>query len=145
MLTSDAGDVEESAIELAKDSGAKRVSNPRTTPDSEIVKRSGTIVAAGNQEAYDLAFKATETHGPIIAIGQPPENISINMSKLIERDFKLIATNQGSKQELEEAFYLAAHYGIKPAYKTKQLHQINEGFEQMEKGEVLGRLVYNME
>ena len=63
---------------------------------------------------------------------------------MIKRDLSLIATNQGTKQELAEALEIAAHHNLKPVHEMRELEQINEGFQDMMKGKVLGRYVYNM-
>ena len=137
-------DVAEDKLQLARDSGADEAYNSTALADADIRQLSATIVASGAAMAYDHAFKVTQNHGRIIAIGVPNGNISINILDMIKRDLSLIATNQGTKQELVEALEIAAQHGLKPAYEMRELKQINEGFQDMVKGKVLGRLVYRM-
>ena len=52
---------------------------------------------------------------------------------MIKRDLSLIATNQGTKQELAEALEIAAHHNLKPVHEMRELEQINEVFHDMMK------------
>lgn len=140
-----ADDIAEDKLELARKSGANHVVNSMNVEGADIQQCPATIVASGAAPAYDLAFKATSTHGRVIAIGVPRGDISVNLLNMVRNDISLIATNQGSKQELNEALEIAAAHKITPAYETRELDQINEGFEALRKGEVSGRLVYLMQ
>jgi propanol-preferring alcohol dehydrogenase len=137
-------DISEDKIQLAKESGADRVYNSTTLVDSDITQVSATIVASGAAAAYDLAFRATKNHGRIIAIGVPRGDISVNILNMIKRDLSLIATNQGTKEELVEALDIAARCQMKPVYEMRELDSINEGFQDMLQGKVTGRLIYRM-
>lgn len=137
-------DVAEDRLQLARESGADKAYNSTALEDSKITQLSATIVAAGANPAYDLAFRVTQKHGRIIAIGVPRGEISVNILDMIRRDLSLIATNQGTKQELVEALEIAAQRGLKPVREMRELKQINEGFQDMANGKVLGRLVYRM-
>lgn len=112
--------------------------------DMEIEQLRSTVVVSGAAPAYELAFKATQIHGRIIAIGVPRSAIQVDVLSMILRDLSLIATNQGTKQELAEALEMAALHKIKPYYELRQLDQINDGFQDMIGGRVQGRLVYKM-
>jgi propanol-preferring alcohol dehydrogenase len=101
-------------------------------------------VASGAAPAYELAFQATQNHGRIIAIGVPRASIPVNILDMVKRELVLVATNQGTKQELAEALEVAADHNIQPVYEIKELDQINEGFQDMLKGKISGRLVYKM-
>lgn len=143
-LTIPSVDVGEEKLQLARDCGANKVYDSTTISPTDITPLAATIVASGAAPAYDLAFKATQNHGRIIAIGVPRGDISVSILDMIKRDLSLIATNQGTKQELAEALDIAATHGLKPVYEMRELKQINEGFQDMMKGKILGRLVYNM-
>lgn len=137
-------DVTEDKLQLARDSGADKAYNTTLADDAEITQLSATIVASGAAPAYNLAFKVTQAHGRIIAIGVPKGPISVDVLDMIKRDISLVATNQGTKQELAEALEIAARYGLTPIYNMRDLEQINEGFQDMIQGKVLGRLVYTL-
>jgi propanol-preferring alcohol dehydrogenase len=144
LLTNDPVDIAEDKLQLARESGADKVFNTTTLADADIQQVDATIVASGAAPAYDLAFKGTRNHGRIIAIGVPRGDIPVNILTMIKRNLSLVATNQGTKQELAEALDIAASHNIKPSYEMRELDQINEGFQEMLQGKIIGRLVYRM-
>ncbi|PGG95906.1 hypothetical protein AJ79_09816 [Helicocarpus griseus UAMH5409] len=137
-------DVAEDKLQLARDSGADKAYNTATLADGGVKQANATVVSSGATSAYDLAFKLTQNHGRIIAIGVPRGDISVNILEMVRHDLSLIATNQGTKQELAEALEIAATHNIKPCYEMRELEQINEGFQDMLQGKIAGRLVYRM-
>ena len=64
-------DITEEKLKLALDSGADNAYNSLTIKDEEIVKSRSTIVISGAKQAFDLAFKTTQFHGRVIAVGYP--------------------------------------------------------------------------
>lgn len=68
----------------------------------------------------------------------------MSLLDMVKRDLTLVATNQGSKQEMEEALEIAVKHHITPVYKVQALDQLNEGFQEMLEGKVHGRLVYRL-
>jgi D-arabinose 1-dehydrogenase-like Zn-dependent alcohol dehydrogenase len=58
-------------LKLALDSGADVAYNSLTIKDHDIVKSRSTIVISGAKQAFDLAFKTTQFHGRVIAVGYP--------------------------------------------------------------------------
>lgn len=129
-------------MRLARESGADKVFNSTTINPEEVEKLPSTIVVAGVAAAYDLAFEITRISGVVIAIGFPKAPVPINILSMILREQSLIATNQGTKQELVECLELAAAHEITPIIHMRKLEQINEGFQEMVGNKVTGRLVY---
>lgn len=144
LLINGSVDIAEDKLQLATKSGADKVYNTTTLVDADITQADATIVASGAAPAYELAFKGTRNHGRIIAIGVPRGDIPVNILYLIKHNLSLIATNQGTKEELAEALEIAASHNIRPSYEIRELDAINEGFQDMLHGKVLGRLVYRM-
>ena len=64
-------DITEEKLKLAIDSGADNAYNSLTIKDEDIVKSRSTIVISGAKQAFDLAFKTTQFHGRVIAVGYP--------------------------------------------------------------------------
>ncbi|KAF1812766.1 alcohol dehydrogenase [Eremomyces bilateralis CBS 781.70] len=135
-------DIANDKLQLAKDSGAEEVFNSMTGDAATFEKTLCTVVVSGAAPAYDLAFKITAKHGKVIAIGAPNGPVAVNILNMILNDLSLIATNQGTKDDLSKSLTLAASAGIKPVYQLRDISQINEGVEDMMKGKVNGRLVY---
>ena len=144
LLITDQVDIAEDKLQLATESGADKVYNTTTLVVADIEQVDATIVASGAAPAYELAFKGTRNQGRIIAIGVPRNDIPVNVLHMIKRNLSLIATNQGTKQELAEALEIAASHNIKPSYEMRELDQINYGFRDMLQGKIVGRLVYRM-
>jgi propanol-preferring alcohol dehydrogenase len=137
-------DVAQDKLELAKRCGAKSTfdsSKPDAAQDAE--KAVCTIVVSGVSAAYDFAFKVTSHHGKLIAIGVPHTPTPVNILDMVLRDISLIATNQGTKEELFACLQLAAARGIKPIYEKHDISTINEGISDMKAGKIVGRYVYS--
>ncbi|KAI9925905.1 hypothetical protein ASPWEDRAFT_173995 [Aspergillus wentii DTO 134E9] len=135
-------DVNDKKLGLAARSGADETFY--STDATHADQASATIVATGAVAAYKAAFAVTANHGRIIAIGVPKGEIPVSLLDMVKRDLSLVATNQGSKEELEEALEIAVQHQIAPEYEIRQLDQLNDGFQEMMKGESHGRLVYRL-
>ena len=88
-------DVAEDELELAKACGAKRVFNSSRHSPDDVQKTICTIVVSGVIAAYEWAFKVTEDHGKVIAIGAPNDPVPINILDMIIRDVSLISECEG--------------------------------------------------
>lgn len=135
-------DVDEEKLALARKSGAHQVFN--CADSGHVGQALATIVATGAAAAYKLAFSLTRNHGRIIAIGVPKVEVPVSLLDMVKRDLTLVATNQGSKPEMEEALEIAVKHDITPVYEVRALDQLNDGFQEMLEGKVHGRLVYRM-
>lgn len=136
-------DIADDKLKLALDSGANKALNSLTINDEEIVTAASTIVISGAVQAYELAFKATAKSGRVIAVGVPHSPVPVSIMGMVLNDQSLIATNQGSKAELQAALQIAADTKMKPVFVKKNMEDINEGFMDMVRGNVVGRYVYS--
>jgi D-arabinose 1-dehydrogenase-like Zn-dependent alcohol dehydrogenase len=71
-------DITEEKLKLALDSGADNAYNSLTIKDEDIVKSRSTIVISGAKQAFDLAFKTTQFHGRVIAVGYPYASVPVD-------------------------------------------------------------------
>jgi propanol-preferring alcohol dehydrogenase len=137
-------DVAEDKLELARKCGTKFALDSSKPDAAEAAEKAVcTIVVSGVSAAYDFAFKVTSHHGKVIAIGVPHSPTPVNILDLVLRDISLIATNQGTKEELFACLQLAAARDIRPVYEKHHIGTINEGIADMKAGKVVGRYVYN--
>jgi len=136
-------DIADDKIQLALNSGADKALNSLTVKDEEIVQSASTIVISGAPQAYELAFKTTAKRGKVIAVGVPHGPVPVNIMSMVMNDKSLIATNQGTKSELQSALQIAADFNLKPVFEKKDMSQITEGYADMVGGKVVGRYVYS--
>ena len=97
---------------------------------SKAVKTPTVIVVSPATAAYDTAVRLTEKCGSIIAVGYPHGPLPLDLLSMILEEKSLIskwtwntrlingpdtsaATNQGTKQELQECLEIAAAKGIR--------------------------------
>ncbi|EFX00622.1 alcohol dehydrogenase [Grosmannia clavigera kw1407] len=137
-------DVAADKLDLALQSGADAAFNSATTDLANVEKAASTIVISGAIKAYSFAMKITNTCGAVIAVGAPHEPFPCNVTEMVLSELSLIATNQGTKQELSEAVALAAEKGIKPVTQTWHIDDINAAMDDMLAGKVAGRIVFRM-
>jgi propanol-preferring alcohol dehydrogenase len=142
-------DISDEKLVLAQHSGADEVhrSDQISVQDKQQTKSlraRATIVASGSSAAYEMALPLTASHGHTIAIGVSPQRVPVNLLEMVTRDLSLVATNQGSRQELAECLEIAATAGLKPEVEIRQLDELEEGFRELMEGNVSGRLVYRL-
>ncbi|KAF5625192.1 duf1446 domain protein [Fusarium tjaetaba] len=125
-------------------SGADAVFNSLTTPMETIELAQSTLVVSGSIRAYQFGMGITQVRGAIIAVGAPHELFPCNVTEMVLRELSIIATNQGTRQELAESLSMAASHNIKPLILTRHVDEINEGVKDLIGGKVTGRTVFNM-
>ncbi|KIX09188.1 uncharacterized protein Z518_00267 [Rhinocladiella mackenziei CBS 650.93] len=79
-------------------------------------RRPSTIVASGSKAAYAFALRTVKTHARIITLGVPTEPVPITV---------------------------AADTRMKIKYEKKNFVDMNQGFQDMVDGKVVGRYVYS--
>ncbi|KAF5856719.1 hypothetical protein ETB97_007002 [Aspergillus alliaceus] len=143
-------DISPDKLSLATHSGAFETHrsdqlSPKDKAQTKALQARATIVASGSPAAYELAFPLTATHGRVIAVGVSKDTVPVNLLEMVTRDLSLVATNQGSRQELAECLEIAAATGdIRPVVEMRGFGELEEGFRHMAAGKVSGRLVYRL-
>ncbi|PCH36972.1 mannitol-1-phosphate dehydrogenase MPDH1 [Wolfiporia cocos MD-104 SS10] len=99
------------------------------------------LIIAPSNEAYIHAGWYVRPQGTILCIGSPQEVTGLPMARIIDAGLNIIATQTGGRQVAHEALQLAARGKVQCHYTEYPLEKINDVFEAMIKGRLVGRAV----
>ncbi|MCL4522585.1 MAG: alcohol dehydrogenase catalytic domain-containing protein [Acidobacteria bacterium] len=138
-------DVSEAKLVFATKFGAAQAILA-TDPNSEKLLKEGggphlAVVTAPDKSAYDLAIRTLRRRGTLAVVGLPKEDLTFFADDLVVGEFKIIASAVGTRAEMRELLALASAGKIRCEVETCTLEQINEVFEKMKRGQLLGRAV----
>lgn len=139
-------DLNDDKLASAKKVGADIVINSsKTDPAKEIQDKVGgvqaAIVTATAPICYDQALASVRAGGKVVAVSLPKGNIDVPIFKTVLDGIEIIGSLVGTRQDLAEAFQLAADGGIDPIVHTRKLSEINDIVDEMKAGKIVGRMV----
>lgn len=143
-------DINDDKLKLAKKIGADLTFNAKKEKDvaKAIQEKTGgahaAIVTAVSKAAFNQAVNAVRAGAKVVAVGLPPETMDLSIVKTVLDGIEVVGSLVGTRKDLEEAFQFAAEGKVVPIVKTRKLDEVNDIFEEMEKGEILGRMVVDM-
>ncbi len=70
---------------------------------------------------------------------------TLNVTSMITKQVTVVGSNGGNQQDIAEIYKLFADGSVKPTVTEIDFDEIPEGIERLERHEVAGRLVANME
>jgi propanol-preferring alcohol dehydrogenase len=140
-------DLVEEKLALAKSLGAEYVINAREKDPAEEIKKLGgadsAIVLAVSPKAFEQAFRSLRRGGTLVFVALPAENyVQIPIFETVLNGIKLVGSIVGTRVDLAEVFELHAAGKTKVIYETRKLEEVNDAFEEVEKGQVKARLVF---
>lgn len=104
-----------------------------------------SLIFAANIPAYNLGIRLLKVGGTLIGVGLPPFNqgsMSITPFELIMKDLKITGSLTGTVEDMRELVQLAVDGKVKTHIgRTANLSEINDVFEEMSKGQILGRAI----
>ncbi|MEE1868600.1 alcohol dehydrogenase catalytic domain-containing protein [Pseudomonas auratipiscis] len=141
-------DVSDEKLELAHRLGAERVYNVMNDPEiaihAELGGVHGVLVTATSNKAFELAVKLLRPGGTAIYIGQPggaADEVRSSIDRIVNWELSIRGSNVGTRQDLHEAVEFAANGLVAVQASLTTLDEINEIFDQIRKGTVVGRKV----
>ncbi|QIX96517.1 alcohol dehydrogenase AdhP [Cedecea sp. FDAARGOS_727] len=139
-------DVNDAQLEFAKESGADLVINSRNEDAAKIIQEKtggahAAVVTAVAKAAFNSAVDAVRAGARIVAVGLPPESMSLNIPRLVLDGIEVVGSLVGTRQDLTEAFQFAAEGKVTPKVTLRPLEDINTIFHEMESGKIKGRMV----
>ena len=141
-------DVSEAKLEFAKKLGATQAILATDSNTHEFLKAGGgphlAVVTAPEKSAYDLAMRTLRRRGTLAVVGLPKEDLTFFADDLVVGEYKIIASAVGTREEMRELLALAAAGKIRCEVEACGLEQINEVFQKMQRGQLLGRAVLVM-
>lgn len=139
-------DVNDAQLDFAKECGADLVINSRNEDAAKVIQEKvggahAAVVTAVAKSAFNSAVDAVRAGARIVAVGLPPESMSLNIPRLVLDGIEVVGSLVGTRMDLEEAFQFAAEGKVTPKVTMRPLEDINDIFTEMESGKIKGRMV----
>jgi propanol-preferring alcohol dehydrogenase len=147
--TTVAVDVSDAKLDVAKRLGATYTVNAADEDPSVAIQRLGgadaAIVLAATPVAYEQAFRSLRRHGTLVCVGLPKDNIMhLPIFETVLQGIQIVGSLVGTRVDLAETFQLHADGRTTIVSETRKLEDANVAIGQVERGEVEGRLVFDM-
>jgi alcohol dehydrogenase, propanol-preferring len=145
-------DVSADKLRLAKRLGAEVVVDAAKEDAPAAVQKKtggchGAIVAAVSPRAFEQATGMLRPAGTVCYIGLPggdKDIIRTSISAIVNGELSVRGSNVGTRLDLNEAVAFAANGLVTAKIKTAKLEAINDIFEEMREGRILGRMVLKL-
>lgn len=145
-------DVDDQKLKLAKKLGAEVAVNGGTYNAPQVLQEKvggmhGAIVTAVAPQAFEQAIGMLRPAGTVCYIGLPggkKDEIRASISAITNWELSVRGSNVGTRLDLNEAVAFAANGLVTAKIKTAPLTRINEIFEEMRAGKILGRMVLKL-
>ena len=141
-------DLVDSKLDLASDLGAEHTVNALTEDPVEAIQALGgadqAIVLAVSPRACEQAFKSLKRGGTLVLVALPADNfIQVPVFETVLGGITVTGSIVGTRVDLADTFQLHAEGRTRVVRESRQLEEVNESFEQIEKGAVDARLVFD--
>lgn len=142
-------DVFDNKLDVAKQLGAAYTFNSKQAdPVEEIQKLGGAdaaIVLAANPSAFEQAFASLRENGMLVLVALPKDNtMQLPIFETVLKGIKVVGSLVGTRVDLTETFELHADGRPRIVRESRQLEQVNESIDEVLKGEVEARLVFDL-
>ncbi len=135
-------DVIEEKLRFAEKLGSDVIVNAkeeRIDEEIEDVKISSAVITAGGRDAFKQALSALKRGGRIVVVSISDENLELKISELVRGRIEIKGSGVKSRRELNETIKFSIKNGIMPHVEKFRLQEVNEVFEKMKAGEILGK------
>jgi propanol-preferring alcohol dehydrogenase len=136
-------EINEQARLLAEDLGVTAIG--RSIREFSDIGLDVIVDLAGFGTTTAEAIESVRVGGRVVQIGMGRLEATISTEALIHRRVTLIGSSGGTKDDVAAVFAYLASGDLKPAVTTIDFDEIPEGLARLERGEVVGRLVAEMQ
>ncbi len=142
-------DVVDDKLALARELGADHTVNALVQDPVAAIKELGgadaAIALAVAPKAFEQAFGSLRRGGKLVFVALPAENtVPVPIFETVLNGITIIGSIVGTRTDLAEVFRLHAAGRTRVVRETCRLDDVNECFEQVEKGQVQARLVFDL-
>jgi propanol-preferring alcohol dehydrogenase len=140
-------DVTDGKLELAREMGADLTINSRTEDAAKVIQEKvggahAAMVTANAKTAFNSAVDSVRAGARVVAIGLPPDPMSLSISRLVLDGIQVVGSLVGTRKDLAEAFAFAAEGKVVPKVTLRPIQDIHAILEEMEHGgKIKGRMV----
>ena len=142
-------DLVDSKLALARDLGAEHTVNSALDDPVEAIQALGgadvAIAVAVSPVAFEQAYRSLKRGGTLVFVALPADNyMQLPIFETVLQGITVVGSIVGTRVDLAETFQLHAEGRTRVVRETRQLEQVNDAFEQIEKGAVDARLVFDL-
>jgi len=141
-------DLIDEKLEMSKKLGAEITINAsKKDPIEELQKLGGAdsaICTAVSPKSFEQGFYSLKRGGTLVFVALPHDNnVQIPIFQTVLGGLKIVGSIVGNRVDLAEVFELHAAGKTKVFYETRKLETVNECFDDILKGKVTARLVFD--
>ncbi|KAJ3484831.1 hypothetical protein NLI96_g5361 [Meripilus lineatus] len=104
------------------------------------------VVTATNSAAYEQAIDYLRPGGTLMMVGLPGQGkLAADIFFTVIKAINILGSYVGNRQDAREALEIAARGKVKCYYAVKPIGALEETYEGLEKGTVVGRIVLDMQ
>lgn len=105
-----------------------------------------SLVLASTPEPFNQALLYLNFTGTLVCLGIPggAALLGAPIRLLVAKSLHIVGSAIGNRQDAIEAMEIAAQGKVKCQYQLRQLHELNQIFEDLEEGKVNGRIVLKL-
>lgn len=142
-------DINDDQLQFAREMGADLVINSRNEDAAKVIQEKvggahAAVVTAVAKVAFNSAVDALRAGGRLVAVGLPPEAMSLDIPRLVLDGIEVVGSLVGTRQDLVEAFEFAAQGKVVPKVTLRPIEDIDEIFDEMQQGKIKGRMVIDL-
>ena len=136
---------------LSMQLGAKHfIDFKKEKPEDKIPTLLGTgvhasICTAVSEAGFESAYASLRRGGTLVLVGVPPGDMPLPIFDTVINSVTVVGSIVGTRRDLEECLDFAAQGKIKTNIQVRKLEEINQIFDELEKGDVTGRIVIDFE
>ena len=139
----------DSKLVLARDLGAEHTINSAVDDPVEAIQALGgadvAIAVAVSPVAFEQAFRSLKRGGTLVFLALPADNyMRLPIFETVLQGITVVGSIVGTRVDLAQTFELHAEGRTRVVRESRQLEQVNDAFEQIEKGAVDARLVFDL-
>jgi len=141
-------DLVDSKLSLARELGAEHTFNAVADDAVEGIQALGgadqAIALAVSAVSVEQAYRSLKRGGTLVLVGLPADNfVKLPIFETVLQGITVTGSIVGTRVDLAETFQLHADGRTRVVRETRTLDDVNEAFEQIEKGGVDARLVFD--
>jgi propanol-preferring alcohol dehydrogenase len=136
-------------LDVAKSLGADYVVNTREKDLTSFVKDMTSdlgvdtvIDNVGTSESVTQGISSIKPGGRIVMVGETDNTLPISTFQICTNEYEIVGSRSGGRQDTVEAIKLVEEGAVTPFISDRfPLEQVNQAFDRVRSGEVLGRAV----